>query len=155
MNTANFITRTASTFFYVGYLPFMPGTFASIAALFLFYGVKDNSFIYALLTLGLIILGFLVSGRAEKIFNKKDAGCIVIDEVCGMLLSLAFIPYDIRLVIAAIILFRILDILKPYPAGRLQSLSGSIGIMGDDIIAALYTNIILQVFLRLASFKAS
>jgi len=96
-----------------------------------------------------------LSGRAEKIFNKKDAGCIVIDEVSGMLLSLIFIPYDIKLVILAFILFRILDALKPFPLDRLQSLNGSIGIMSDDIVAGLYTNIILQVALRLVSFKTS
>lgn len=100
-------------------------------------------------------MGFLLSGRAEKIFNKKDAGCIVIDEVSGMLLSLIFIPYDIKLVIMAFILFRILDALKPFPSDRLQNLTGSIGIMSDDIVAGLYTNIILQVVLRLVSFKAS
>ena len=133
----------------------MPGTFASIAAVFLFYFVKDNNFIYILLTLTLIALGFLLTGRAEKIFNKKDAGCIVIDEVSGMLLSLIFIPYDIKLVIIAFILFRILDTLKPYPLDRLQNLTGSMGIMSDDIVAGLYTNIILQVVLRLVSFKAS
>lgn len=149
------IIKTISTFFYVGYLPFIPGTFASIAAIFLFYFVKDNNFIYILLTLTLIALGFLLTGRAEKIFNKKDAGCIVIDEVSGMLLSLIFIPYDIKLVIMSFVLFRILDTLKPYPLDRLQNLTGSIGIMSDDIVAGLYTNIILQVVLRLVSFKVS
>lgn len=79
----------------------------------------------------------------------------MIDEVSGMLLSLIFLPYDIKLVIIAFILFRILDTLKPYPLGRLQNLAGSIGIMSDDIVAGLYTNIILQVVLRLVSFKAS
>src|SRR3989338_2742352 len=155
MSILNFIIKTLSTFFYVGYLPFMPGIFASIAAVFLFYFVKDNNFLYILLTLTLIALGFLLAGRAEKIFNKKDAGCIVIDEVSGMLLSLIFIPYDIKLVIMAFILFRILDTLKPYPLDRLQNLTGSVGIMSDDIVAGLYTNIILQVVLRLVSFKAS
>ena len=155
MNILNFIIKTLSTFFYVGYLPFIPGTFASIAAVFLFYFVKDNNFLYILLTLTLIALGFLLAGRAEKIFNKKDAGCIVIDEVSGMLLSLIFIPYDIKLVIIAFILFRILDTLKPYPLDRLQNLTGSIGIMGDDIVAGLYANAILQVVLRLISLRAS
>jgi len=155
MKILNFIIKTLSTFFYVGYLPLIPGTFGSIFGVFLFYCVKDNGFAHILLTLILIVLGFLVTGRAEKIFNKKDARCIVIDEVSGMLLSLLFIPYDIKLVIMAFILFRILDTLKPFPSGRVQNLTGSIGIMGDDIIAGLYTNIILQVVLRLVSFKAS
>lgn len=145
MNVRHFIVKILSTFLFVGYLPFMPGTFASVAGIFLFYLVKDSIFIYTLFTLLLIILGFLISGEAEKIFNKKDAKYIVIDEIVGMLLSLIFIPYDIRFVVIAFIFFRILDGLKPYPADRLQGLKGSIGIMGDDIVAGLYTNIILQV----------
>lgn len=151
----NFIIKTTTTFLYVGYLPFIPGTFASIVGIILFYFVKDNIFLYILLTLILIALGFLFTGRAEKIFNKKDARCIVIDEISGMLLSLIFIPYDIKLVIIAFILFRILDALKPFPSNRLQNLTGSISIMSDDIVAGLYTNLILQVVLRLVSFKIS
>ena len=155
MKIRDFIIKTLSTFFYVGYLPFIPGTFASIAAILLFYFIKDNNSIHILLTLILIALGFLITGRAEKIFNKKDARCIVIDEVSGMLLSLIFIPSDIKLVIMAFILFRILDALKPLPSDRLQNLTGSIGIMSDDIVAGLYTNIILQVALKFTSFKGS
>ncbi len=156
MNMRNFIIKTLSTFFYVGYLPFIPGTFASIAGILLIYLLKDNSFIYILFTVVLIILGFLISGKAEKIFNKKDARFIVIDEVSGMLLSLLlFIPYDIKLIVMAFILFRILDAFKPYPSDRLQRLAGSIGIMSDDIVAGLYTNIILQIVSRLVSLRAS
>jgi len=155
MNNGNFFYKLISTFFYVGYLPFFPGTFASIVGLFLFYLMKDNIFIYVSVTLVLMILGLLSAGKAEKIFNRKDAGCIVIDEVSGMLLALIFIPYSIKLAIIAFVLFRILDGLKPYPAGLFQNLKGSLGIMSDDIVAGLYTNIILQVALRLASFKIS
>jgi len=155
MNIYNLIVKTVSTFFYLGYLPLIPGTFASVVAIFLFYLIKGSIFIYTLVTLLLIILGFLVSGRAEKIFNQKDARYIVIDEVAGMFLSLVFIPYDIRWVVIAFFFFRIFDALKPYPAGRIQEINGSTGVMGDDIIAALYTNIILQVVLRLVSFKTS
>ena len=133
----------------------MPGTLASLAGILVYYLVKDSNFTYLLVTGLTIILGFLVSGRLEKILGKKDCPCIVIDEVSGMLLSLAFLPYDLRLVIIGFITFRILDILKPWPLRAIQNLKGSLGIMGDDIAAALYTNIILQVFLRLATFKAS
>jgi phosphatidylglycerophosphatase A len=155
MNLNKIIIKTLSTFFYVGYLPFIPGTFGSIAGVFLFYFLKDNIQAYALFVPLLIILGFLIAGRAERLFNRKDARCIVIDEVSGMLLSLIFIPYDIRLVIIGFFLFRLLDTLKPYPAGSFEELKGSMGIMGDDIVAGLYTNIILQVVLRFASFKIS
>lgn len=126
-----------------------------MVGVFLFYFFKSSIPICMLFTLLLIILGFLVTGEAEKILKKKDAKYIVIDEVSGMLLSLIFLPYNIKLVILAFLLFRILDALKPYPAGKLQKLKGSIGVMSDDIIAGLYTNIILQVVLRLASFKIS
>lgn len=151
---SNFLIKLFSTFFYVGYLPFIPGTFGSIAGIIIFFLLRNNFFLYLWLTWLVMLLGFLVAGEAEKIFGKKDAGCIVIDEASGMLLSLAFIPYDIRLVIIAFGLFRILDALKPYPAGVLQNLKGSLGVMSDDLVAALYTNIILQVVLRGVSFKA-
>lgn len=150
-----FIAITISTFFYVGFLPFIPGTFGSIAGLLVFYLIKDNAVAYLLSTLTVIILGFLVSGETEKALNKKDARPIVIDEVSGMLLSLMLLPYDLRLVIIGFFIFRLLDTLKPYPAFELQKLKGSAGVMCDDIVAGIYTNIILQVVLRFASFRTS
>jgi phosphatidylglycerophosphatase A len=137
-----------STFFYLGYIPFIPGTFGSLAGILLFYLTQSNTISYLLLTLILTILGYLTTGETERVLDKKDARVIVIDEVCGMLISLMLIPLDIKLVSICFLLFRLLDILKPYPAGRLQNLKGSIGIMGDDIVAGLYTNITLQVVLR-------
>ena len=150
-----FIVKILSTFFYIGYLPLIPGTFGSLAGIVLFYLVKDNPVNYVFWTIVIIIAGFLVCGRSEKIMQKKDPRYVVIDEVSGMLLSLLFLPYDIKLVIIAFILFRILDTLKPYPAGCLEKSRGSLGIMGDDLIAGFYTNIILQVVVRVVSFKAS
>jgi len=153
--SAKFLTLTISTFFYIGYLPLIPGTFGSLAGLGLYFLIKENSFLYIFFTAGIILLGFLLSGKAEGLLNKKDARCIVIDEVGGMLLSLLFIPYDIKIALLAFLIFRALDILKPYPARRLQHLKGSRGIMLDDLVAGLYTNIILQVVLRFASCKLS
>ncbi len=155
MKIQNFIIKTLSTFFYTGYLPFFPGTFGSIAGILLVFLMKGDNSLYLISTAAVVALGFLISGRAEGLFNKKDARPIVIDEVSGVFLSLLFISYDIKLIIAAFILFRILDALKPYPAHRLEKFRGSIGIMGDDIVAGIYTNIILQIVLRCASFKVS
>lgn len=155
MHIRDSIIKIISTFFYLGYLPLIPGTFGSIAGIFLFYLLHKSAFIYIAALLVLILLGFLVCGEAEKIFKKKDARYIVIDEVIGMLLSLMFIPDDIKLVIIAFFLFRLLDTIKPYPAGRLEEVKGSMGVLADDIIAGLYTNIILQVVWRLASFRTS
>lgn len=72
-----------------------------------------------------------------------------------MLLGLLFLPYDLRLVVVAFIIFRILDTLKPWPVGSVEKLKGSLGIMGDDIVAGVYTNIILQVVVRFITFNGS
>jgi len=143
------------TFFYIGYLPFIPGTFGSMAGLGLAYLTRESWLNFTLLASLITVLGFLVAGRAEGILKEKDPRCIVIDEVSGMLLSLICLPFDIKVILSAFLIFRLLDSLKPYPAGSFQNLKGSKGIMLDDIVAAFYTNIILQIALRWASFKAS
>jgi len=146
----NFLIKTISTFFYVGYLPLIPGTFGSIAAIGVFYLLNGigwpGYFLFVFCVMG---LGLLTGGRMEKLLDKKDPGCIVIDEVMGMLIALSFLPAEPKIVILAFIMFRILDTLKPYPAGRLERMHGAIGIMGDDFIAGVYANIVLQVILRL------
>jgi phosphatidylglycerophosphatase A len=103
----------------------------------------------------LIVLGFLTAGQAEKLFCAKDPKFVVIDEVCGMCISLLWVPFSIETAIAAFFLFRLLDTLKPFPAARLEDRHGSLGIMGDDIVAGVYANGILQIALRFASFKTS
>ncbi len=85
----------------------------------------------------------------EELLKKKDPGCIVIDEVMGMLIALSFLPAEPKIIVLAFFIFRILDTLKPFPAGRLQNLHGAIGIMGDDLVAGAYTNIVLQLILNL------
>lgn len=155
MSIRNAIVKILATFFYVGYLPLIPGTFGSLAGLLLYYLARENALFLTALTLGIMILGFLVSGEAERLTGRKDNREIVIDEVAGMLLSLWLVPFNPKFMLIAFFVFRLMDTLKPYPAGAFQKLRGSIGIMSDDIIAALYTNIVLQVVLRFASFKAS
>ncbi len=150
------LIKSISTFFFIGYLPVAPGTFGSLAGVGVFYLFKGQSASPVFVTLFLIILGFIFSGKAEEIFNKKDPPYVVIDEVAGMLLGFLFLPYyDLKIIIIAFLFFRILDTFKPYPVGRIERIKGSAGIMGDDLIAGLYTNIILQLALRLVSFKIS
>ncbi|MDD5432162.1 MAG: phosphatidylglycerophosphatase A [Candidatus Omnitrophica bacterium] len=156
MNFYNILVKILSSFFFVGYLPLIPGTFGSLAGILLIYCIGGNtSNVYLPFLLFLICIGYLVCTPAEKLMQKKDPKFIVIDEVCGMLISLLFIPFQTQWVIAAFLLFRILDTIKPYPAGQLERLKGSLGIMGDDIVAGIYTNIILQVVLRFTLVKAS
>lgn len=141
--------KLISTFFGTGYLPFIPGTFGSAAGMALYFIIRHNSLLYACVLLVITILGFWTAGKAAKIFNQKDPRCVVIDEAAGMLISLMFIPYDLKWVITGFLVFRLMDTLKPFPAARIERLHGSLGIMGDDIIAGIYTNIVLQIVLRL------
>lgn len=151
-----FLTKIISTFFFVGYLPFMPGTFGSLAAILLYYLIRGDILKNVVLIFICATAGFLTAGRAEReVFKKIDPKYVVIDEVTGMLCALAFLPFNSGVIISAFILFRFFDTLKPYPLYRLQGKRGSLGIMADDIIAGVYTNIILQLFLRFASCRTS
>lgn len=150
----NFLTKAVASVFFIGYLPLVPGTFGSLAGVGLFYLIKDAKYpIYLLFILCLIFLGLITCGRMEELLNKKDPACVVIDEVMGMLIALSFISFDLKIVILGFIVFRILDTLKPFPCERLQHIRGAFGIMGDDLVAGIYTNIVLQVILKLVSFK--
>lgn len=137
-----------TSFFYLGHSPFMPGTMGSLGGLIVFFLVHNFDILYAFTILFLFALGVLFAGEAEKVYKIKDPAMIVIDEACGMLLALFFVPFNLYSVILGFFLFRIFDILKPPPAKTLEKLTGSLGIMFDDIIAALYTNIILQIIFR-------
>ena len=140
--------KVITSFFYLGHSPFMPGTMGSLGGLIVYFLVKNNEVLYGFSILFLFVLGVIFTGEAEKIYKRKDARMIVIDEACGMLLALFFVPTSMFSVILGFFLFRILDILKPPPARRVERLTGSLGIMFDDIIAAIYTNIILQLLIR-------
>ncbi len=152
----NRLVNIITTFFYVGYFPFIPGTFGSLAGIGVYYLIKGSIVTYLFVVFLLAVLGFVSAGQAERVFNAKDPKYVVIDEVVGMLLSLLFLPpYDLKVVIMGFFVFRLMDTLKPYPIGLIERLHGGKGIMGDDIMAGIYTNIILQAVLRLVSFTAS
>lgn len=81
----------------------------------------------------------MISGRAEDRFKKVDSSFIVIDEIATMLILLIFVSRNLILLIAAFFIFRLIDILKPYPIKKIEKFPGSWGIMGDDILAGVYT----------------
>lgn len=138
-----------TSFFYIGHSPFMPGTLGSLGGLAVYFVVKDSHLLHGFAILFLFMLGVIFSAEAERIYKRKDAKMIVIDEACGMLLALFFIPYRGWVVILGFLLFRFFDIVKPPPAKRMERLTGAFGIMFDDIIAAIYTNLILQGIVRI------
>ena len=98
---------------------------------------------------GLIVVlfaaGVWAGTTAERYFGGVDPGPIVIDEVVGMLMTLAFIPVGLSGALAGFFLFRVFDVIKPYPAGRLEELHGGLGVMADDAMAAVYSNLVLRL----------
>jgi phosphatidylglycerophosphatase A len=144
--------KLAVTFFGVGFLPFVPGTWGSFAGVILFLVLPAASAWRFGVCAGLILTGFILCGKAEDVFEKKDPKYVVIDEVCGMMICLLWLPfYNIKVLFLSFLLFRALDTIKPFPARWIQDRHGSFGIMGDDIAVAVYTNLILQVVLRFVS----
>lgn len=143
------VVKFTSSFFYLGHSPIAPGTLGSLAGLLLYFVVKDKLPIYIFTLVFVFSLGILFSAEAERIYKRKDAKMIVIDEACGMMLSLFLVPYNFWIMWLGFILFRLFDITKPPPAKQIEKFSGSFGVMFDDIIAALYTNFILQIVVRL------
>lgn len=142
-----FLTKMIGTFFFVGELPFIPGTFGSFAGL-LFYlslgldwGARHLAALAALLA-----AGFLFAGKASGYFGKKDARPVVIDEVAGIFIVFLGIRPQPLFFVAGFLIYRLLDIMKPFPAKQLEKIPGSAGIMLDDIICGCYANVLLRTF---------
>ena len=135
-----------STVGYVGYAPFAPGTFGSAAGLAVFFAVRTSQ--SAVLELAVIAILFAVgiwSGTvAERHFGGVDPGPIVLDEVVGMLITLCLLPVNTAGAIAGFFVFRVLDVIKPFPSARFEKLPGGLGVMADDGMAAIYGNLAMR-----------
>ncbi|HBT96629.1 MAG TPA: phosphatidylglycerophosphatase A [Desulfobulbaceae bacterium] len=138
-----------ATGFFSGYLPKAPGTWGSLIAIplwFLFSYLAPLS--YGLMLAVVFFLGWFVAGEAEKILDKPDPGCVVIDEIFGMFVTLFAAPRSWLVVIAAFLLFRLFDIAKPFPVSWLdRRLNGGLGIMLDDAMAGVYAFLALHILL--------
>ncbi len=148
-NILNSLTVVFSTLLGLGFVPLLGGTIGSLCGLLVF-SLWGGSRGYALAALLTAAASFFISHRAEELFREKDCKKIIIDDFSGMLISFLFIPRTPFLAITGFILFRAFDFFKVYPANRIERLHGGLGVTGDDIIAGIYTNLILQI-LRLAS----
>jgi len=140
-----------ATGLYSGYLPKAPGTWGSVVGLILYYFLRAVVLPTYLIILGvLLVVGFFAAGSAEKILDRKDPGCVVIDEIVGMLITLAAAPpYPVAWLLG-FGLFRFFDIVKPFPARWIDKrIQGGVGIMLDDVVAGLYGFLALQGLLWL------
>ena len=144
------IIKIVSTWFYIGNMPGGPGTYASAAGALMAVILKPFTVLYVLVAVFISVLGFQVSGRMEKIIGRKDPGCIVIDEVAGVLIAFFLLPLTPVVIITTFFLFRAFDMFKIYPVNKFEEIEGAAGIMMDDIIAGLYTNIVMHIAVRWA-----
>jgi phosphatidylglycerophosphatase A len=136
---------------YVGKIPVAPGTFGSlIGVLGCFFLSKIHLSIAVLVTVLFIILAIRIAAEAEKILKKTDPGCVVIDEIAGMIIVLLGLPANWTTAAAGFILFRLLDIVKPFPIRLLERrLSGGLGVVMDDVAAGIMANVALRLALFL------
>jgi phosphatidylglycerophosphatase A len=141
-----------ATGFYSGYLPKAPGTWGSLVGLLLFFLLHVLSLpVYLAVVAGLFVVGSFAAGEAEKILDNRDPGVVVIDEIVGMLITMIAVPVTPLSMTLGFILFRVFDIAKPFPVNFFdQRFHGGLGIMLDDVVAGIYSLIILHLILLLA-----
>jgi phosphatidylglycerophosphatase A len=138
-----------ATGFGSGYLPVAPGTAGSLVGLALFWPMAGLPFGWiAAATAVVFLLGVASATSVARQVGLEDPGLVVVDEIVGMWISLFFVPFTPVNILAAFLLFRFMDIVKPYPARDLEHLREGWGIMADDVMAGIYANLALQVGLR-------
>ena len=145
--------RFIATGAFSGYAPVAPGTVASficaVLAWFLLPQVAPSPLPVVAMVISLaafVALAVWAAGCAERTYGE-DGSAIVIDEFAGCLIALAFLPKSVFLYAAALLLFRLIDIVKPFPAGRAEGLRGGLGVVMDDVVAGVYANLLIRIML--------
>ena len=135
-----------ASFGYVGFFPIAPGTAGSLAALALFAFIKwiGVPAIELSAIVAVFAIGVWAAHGTEIALGRNDPGVVVIDEVLGMLITLALLPLSLTGIALGFLFFRVLDVIKPYPAAQLEHLHGGLGIMADDAVAGLYAHLALR-----------
>lgn len=154
------IALLIATGVYIGYAPIAPGTVGSVEGLFWVWIAEragalavlphpgvSGVLVYVAVTVACGVAGTLAAGEAERHFHAIDPGPVVIDEIFGMLITMFLIPLSWRTAVLGFLLFRVSDIVKPFPASRFERWHGGVGVMADDAMAAVYANLALRAIL--------
>ena len=141
------VALAIATAFGVGYMPFAPGTFGSAVGLLVWWLLPASTTAHVVAIVTIFAAGSWAGSVAERHFGKTDPGHVVVDEVVGMLITLLLNPVGWVGALGGFLLFRIADIVKPFPANRLERIPGGAGIMADDAMAAVYANLALRALL--------
>ncbi len=145
----NLIEKIIGSGFYTGYIPKASGTFASVLALLLFLipGFENPTFLMFLISVS-IVTGVPIATKFENIYGK-DPSQYTFDEFIGTWITMLFIPKKIWVILPAFVLWRLMDIYKPFPAKQLESIKGGWGVILDDVVSGLYSFIIVQLTIHI------
>jgi phosphatidylglycerophosphatase A len=134
---------------YLGYFPLASGTFGTLWGIPLAYWLSGRTlWIQGVIIIGSIGAAIYLAGESEKIWQRKDPSQVVIDEIVGYLVAMVGLPFSWTTAVMAFFLFRAMDILKPYPIRKIdQSMPGGWGIVLDDVLAGVYTHLLLRLWL--------
>jgi phosphatidylglycerophosphatase A len=139
-----------ATGFGAGFSPVVPGTMGTLIAIPIYYFISSISFpLYELTLVAFFFFSSWVAGQAEQYWEKKDDRRIVIDEIMGFLVTMLWVTKTPLSIVSGFVLFRIFDILKPFPIRHLERVKSGFGVVLDDVLAGIYSNIILHLVLRL------
>ena len=141
-----------ATGFFTGFLPTMPGTWGTFAGIpLVIISHRLTTMVQAVVTLVFVALAVYIAGRAELLFEDRDARPIVIDEMAGFLITLLWLPLNLLTFSLGFLLFRVFDIVKPPPIGTIEKrLQGGLGVVMDDVLAGVFANATLRLLLIVA-----
>jgi phosphatidylglycerophosphatase A len=150
---ARLLAKVAGSVFGIGFIPFAPGTFGSLAAamLYLYVPVLGRVEFLAPLVAAVTMAGVWAGREMEREYGK-DPSAVVIDELAGQWVALAALPSGPLAVLLAFVFFRVFDIAKPGPVDRAQELPHGWGIMADDLLAGLFANVAVRLTMTLFPF---
>ena len=149
MKQINSFEKIVGSAFFTGYIPFASGTFGSLVAVIIYFipGFEKLWIIIPAIIL-LFTYGVYVAFKFESVYSKDPSQC-TIDEVVGTWIALIALPKTILIVITSFLIWRLLDIIKPFPARTSENLKGGWGIMIDDVISGVYSLIIVHFIVYL------
>lgn len=141
-----------ATGFFTGFLPTMPGTWGTFAGIpLVIISHRLTTMLQAVVTLVFVALALYIAGKAEILFEDRDARPIVIDEMAGFLITLLWLPLNLLTLFLGFLLFRVFDIVKPPPISTIEKrLQGGLGVVMDDVLAGVFANATLRLLLIVA-----
>lgn len=146
------VARVIATGLGSGYSPIAPGTAGSLVGLLFFWPLAGVPLVWlAVAIVGLFFVGVAASTAVAAQVGLHDPGIVVVDEVVGMWVTLVLVPFTPLTAALGFLLFRLMDVVKPFPARDLEHLPGGWGIVADDVMAGIYANLALRLGLYLWS----